>query len=75
MAYWVITIEHAYIQYTIMDFIKGLTWEIIDCSTQEGKKRCEEISAPHASNRRNTNRSVESSSSQSRIFTFYLKKS
>jgi len=74
MAYRVITPERIYIQYTIMDFIKGLTWEIINCSTQEGKKRCEEISAPRASNRRNTNRSNESSSSQSQDIHFLSKK-
>jgi len=74
MAYRVITPEHIYIQYTIMDFIKGLTWEIINCSTQAGKKRCKEISAPRVSNRRNTNRSIESSSSQSQDIHFLSKK-
>ena len=74
MAYRAITPEHTYIQYTIMDFIKGLTWELINCSTQEGKKRCKEISAPRVSNRRNINRSIESSSSQSQDIHFLSKK-
>lgn len=74
MAYLVITSGNIYIQYTLMDFIEGLSWEIIDCSTQEGKKRHEEISAPRASKRRNINRSVESSSSQSREDIYFLSK-
>jgi len=74
MTYRVITTEHDYIQYIIMDFIERLMWEIIGCSTQEGKKRCEEISAPRASNHRNTNQSVESSSSQTRDIHFLSKK-
>ncbi len=74
MAYRVISPMDVYIQYTIIDFIVGLIWETIDCSTQEGKKRREEISAPRASNRRYTNRSVEPSPSQSRDIHFLSKK-
>lgn len=48
MAYKIINSENDYIQYTIMDFIDGLAWEIIDCYTQEGKKRYKEISEHHA---------------------------
>jgi len=74
MAFRIIFHEKIYIQYTIMDFIEGLTWEIVDCRTREGKNRYKEISAPRASNRGNTNRSVESSSSQSRDIYFLSKK-
>ena len=48
MAYKIINSENDYIQYTIMDFINGLAWEVIDCYTQEGKKRYKEISTHHA---------------------------
>ncbi|KKM19729.1 hypothetical protein LCGC14_1652630, partial [marine sediment metagenome] len=70
MVYKIINSEHNCTQYTIMDFIEGLTWEIIDCNTQEGKKRSKEISAPRASNYRNNDRSSEISTSQSRDINF-----
>lgn len=74
MVYKIINSEHNCTQYTIMDFIEGLTWEIIDCNTQEGKKRSKEISAPRASNYRNNDRSSEISTSQSRDINFLSKK-
>jgi len=74
MAYKIINSEHNYTQYTIMDSIEGLTWEVIDCSTQEGKKRRKEISAPRASNYGKIDRSIESSSSQSRDIHFLSNK-
>lgn len=70
MAYKIINSERNYIQYTIMDFIEGLTREVIDCNTQEGKKRHKEISAPRASNWRNTDRSSEFPHSQSQDIHF-----
>lgn len=73
MAYKVINSEHDYIQHSLMDFTWGLTWEVIDCSTQEGKKRRKEISAPHASNSRKTARSRELSHSQSQDIHFLSK--
>lgn len=74
MAFKIIFHKKTCIQYIIIVFIDGLTWEIIDCRTQEGKKRYKEFSAPRASNHGNTNRSVESSSSQSRDIHFLSKK-
>jgi transposase len=55
MAYRVINYESDYVQYSLMDFEESLIWEVIDCSTQEGKKRRKEISAPRAlTNKRTT---------------------
>lgn len=59
MAFKIINSEHDHVQYTMMDFIEGLAWEVLDCSTQEGKKRRKEISAPRVSNGRRTARSGE----------------
>ncbi|MHA1438548.1 MAG: ISAzo13 family transposase [Promethearchaeota archaeon] len=36
-----------------------MTWEIIDCRTQEGKKRCKEISKPRASNCKKASHNAE----------------
>ena len=37
-----------------MDFIDGVTWEIVDCRTPEGERRCKEISKPRACNYKKT---------------------
>ena len=73
MAYRVITSEGIYIQYTISEFIEGLTWELVDCRTQAGKNRWGEISRPRASKCRNANQSAEGSSSSSRDARFLSK--
>ena len=39
MAFIIIKNEKTAIQYTLVDFIEELTWEIVDCGTQEGKRR------------------------------------
>jgi transposase len=56
-----------------MDFIERLTWEVIDCNTQEGNRRYKEISAPRASNCRKTDRSSGLSPSQSQDVHFLSK--
>ena len=73
MAYVIINSEHDYVQYSLMDFIEGLTREVIDCSTQEGKTRRKEISAPRASNSRKTARSRGLSNPQSQDIHFLSK--
>lgn len=73
MAYVVINSGHNYIQHSLVDFILGLTREVIDCSTQEGKRRYKEISAPRASYSRKTARSRELSYSQSQDIHFLSK--
>ncbi len=52
MAFIIIRNEKIAIQYTLVDFIKELTWEIVDCGTQEGKQRYKEISTPRIPKRR-----------------------
>jgi transposase len=73
MPYIVINSEHDFTQCTIMDFNEGWSSEVIDCSTQEGKKRCKEISAPRASNRRKAVQSREPSRSQSQDVRYLSK--
>ena len=73
MAYVIINSEYDYVQYSLMDFIEGLTREVIDCSTQEGKTRRKEISAPRASNSRKTARSRGLSNPQSQDIHFLSK--
>ncbi|MBD3198306.1 MAG: hypothetical protein GF317_24870, partial [Candidatus Lokiarchaeota archaeon] len=73
MAYKVIISEHNYIQYSVMDFLEGLTREVIDCGTQEERARRKEISAPRAPNSRKTVRKREPFHSQSQDIHFLSK--
>lgn len=52
MAYIVINYNRPFIQLTIIDFIIGLAFEVIDYATPEGKERFKDISAPLAPLRR-----------------------
>ena len=73
MTYKIINSEPNFIQYTMRDSIEDLTWEVIDCSTQEGRKRRKEISAPRAFSKRKAARSRDVTSSQSQDIHFLLK--
>jgi transposase len=73
MAYIVINSEYNFTQCSIADFNGGSTREVIDCSTQEGKKRCREISAPRAGNNRKAVCSREPSGFQSQDIRFLSK--
>jgi len=46
MAFIIIRNGKIAIQYTLVDFTEELTWEIVDCGTQEGEQRYKEISTP-----------------------------
>jgi hypothetical protein len=74
MAYKVITSEGIYIQYTLMDFIEGVTWELVDYRTQEGMERFKEISKPRVSKRKNANGSAGGSASSSQDVRFLAKR-
>jgi hypothetical protein len=70
MAYRIIKEYLIIIQYIILDFIRGLTWETIDCRTQEGKKRYRELFGSLPNKRIGRSPSANSFSSHSRDIQF-----